>query len=92
MSIPTHPLPTNGETRLFEPIRAGSLQLKNRLIMAPLTRVRSGTDGIPGSNVVEYYRQRASFGAIITEGTWDTPPRIKHRAPWHRGRNTVWSA
>ena len=70
MSTPTQPLPTGAATRLFEPLQAGALKLKNRLVMAPLTRVRSGNDGIPDADVVEYYRQRASFGAVITEGTW----------------------
>jgi 2,4-dienoyl-CoA reductase-like NADH-dependent reductase (Old Yellow Enzyme family) len=38
--------------------------------MAPLTRVRSGREGIPGPLVVEYYRQRASLGLIVSEGTY----------------------
>jgi 2,4-dienoyl-CoA reductase-like NADH-dependent reductase (Old Yellow Enzyme family) len=48
----------------------GELELPNRLVMAPLTRVRSGKDGIPGPLVVEYYRQRASLGLIVSEGTY----------------------
>ncbi|MER7694459.1 alkene reductase, partial [Streptomyces sp. NPDC097610] len=38
--------------------------------MAPITRVRAGSSGIPGDLMVEYYRQRASVGMIITEGTY----------------------
>lgn len=38
--------------------------------MAPLTRVRSGRDGVPGPLVVEHYRQRSSLGLIVTEGTY----------------------
>ena len=44
--------------------------MRNRIVMAPLTRLRSGAEGIPGDVVIEYYRQRASTGMIITEGTW----------------------
>lgn len=58
-----------GETKLFAPFKLGSLNLKHRVIMAPLTRVRS-PEHIPDENVVEYYQQRASDGGlIITEAT-----------------------
>ena len=46
-----------------------SLQLKNRVVMAPLTRARSGPDRIPNEQMAEYYRQRASAGLIIAEAT-----------------------
>jgi len=55
---------------LFSPLALGELELPNRVIMAPLTRVRSGTDGVPGPLVVEHYTQRASLGLIVTEGTY----------------------
>ncbi|MFC8303281.1 alkene reductase [Specibacter sp. NPDC057265] len=55
---------------LFSPITLGALTLPNRLIMAPLTRSRSGRDGVPGDDVVEYYRQRASMGLLVSEGTY----------------------
>ncbi len=48
----------------------GELELPNRVVMAPLTRVRSGTNGVPGPLVVEHYKQRASLGLIVTEGTY----------------------
>lgn len=56
---------------LFEPITLGSLALRNRLVMAPMTRACS-PGGIPGANVAAYYRRRAEggIGLIITEGTW----------------------
>src|SRR5690606_7231800 len=47
---------------LFSPHTLGVLELPNRLVMAPLTRSRSCTDGVPNDDVVEYYRQRASMG------------------------------
>jgi 2,4-dienoyl-CoA reductase-like NADH-dependent reductase (Old Yellow Enzyme family) len=54
---------------LFEPASVGKLDLSNRLVMAPLTRNRAGADGVPQDIAVEYYRQRATAGLIITEGT-----------------------
>lgn len=58
-----------GVARLLEPAQLGALTLPNRVIMAPLTRNRAGRDGVPGPLNVEYYRQRASAGLIITEAT-----------------------
>lgn len=55
---------------LFTPLTIGDIELSNRLVMAPLTRVRSSREGIPGPMVVEHYRQRASLGLIVTEGTY----------------------
>jgi len=56
---------------LLDPINLGSLQLANRVIMAPLTRCRaSGDDGrTPNALMMEYYTQRASAGLIISEAT-----------------------
>lgn len=58
---------------LLTPVRLGAVELANRLVMAPLTRLRCGPEGVPDDVVVEYYRQRASTGMIITEGTWAVP-------------------
>ncbi|MDQ0093038.1 alkene reductase [Paeniglutamicibacter psychrophenolicus] len=55
---------------LFSPLTLGDLELPNRLIMAPLTRSRSRVDGVPNDDVVEYYRQRASMGLIVSEGVY----------------------
>jgi N-ethylmaleimide reductase len=54
---------------LFEPFTLGKLDLPSRLVMAPLTRDRAGAGMVPIDLNVEYYRQRASAGLIITEGT-----------------------
>ena len=43
---------------LFSPITLGEIELTNRLVMAPLTRTRSGDDGIPGPLLADYYSQR----------------------------------
>ncbi len=55
---------------LFTPVRLGDLELANRVVMAPLTRLRSGRAGVPGDIVVEHYEQRAGVGLIITEGVF----------------------
>jgi N-ethylmaleimide reductase len=54
--------------KLFETIKLGNLNLKNRMVMAPMTRSRANIDGVVGEMTVEYYKQRASAGLIITEG------------------------
>lgn len=55
---------------LFEPVKMGAQTLKNRIIMAPLTRVRSIEPGdVPTPFAGEYYSQRAGAGLIITEAT-----------------------
>ena len=58
---------------LFSPMTLGELELPNRLVMAPLTRLRSGQEGMPGPLVAEHYRQRASLGLIVSEGTYPSP-------------------
>jgi 2,4-dienoyl-CoA reductase-like NADH-dependent reductase (Old Yellow Enzyme family) len=59
------------ENPLFRPFELGDMTLKNRIVMAPMTRNFSPNDNIPGDNVVEYYRRRAEggVGLIVTEGT-----------------------
>jgi N-ethylmaleimide reductase len=56
--------------KLFTPLDAGALHLKNRVVMAPLTRNRALREGdVPAPLAVDYYRQRAGDGLIISEGT-----------------------
>jgi N-ethylmaleimide reductase len=54
---------------LFTPLQIGSVQIPNRVIMAPLTRMRAGAGNAPTALNAEYYAQRASSGLIIAEGT-----------------------
>lgn len=56
-------------TDLFSPYQLGSLELANRLVMAPLTRNRAGAGEAPTELAAEYYGQRAAAGLIISEGT-----------------------
>ncbi len=61
-------------TSLFEPLSIGDQKLANRIVMAPLTRMRASQPGdIPNDLMVEYYRQRAGAGLIISEGTQISP-------------------
>jgi len=53
---------------LFEPIELGRLGLRNRIVMAPMTRSRAGAGGEPTELMALYYRQRADAGMIVTEG------------------------
>ncbi|MGE5561786.1 MAG: alkene reductase [Bacillota bacterium] len=54
---------------LFDPLSLGSLELPNRIFMAPLTRARSNREAVPNALMAQYYAQRASAGLIITEAT-----------------------
>jgi N-ethylmaleimide reductase len=57
---------------LFTPLLLGRLSLKNRVVMAPMTRSRA-IGGVPNSLMEEYYRLRAGAGLIVTEGTSPSP-------------------
>lgn len=54
---------------LLEPYQLHDLTLANRIVMAPMTRARSGPDRIPNELMAEYYAQRSSVGLIISEAT-----------------------
>jgi 2,4-dienoyl-CoA reductase-like NADH-dependent reductase (Old Yellow Enzyme family) len=56
---------SNSDNALFQPFETGNLKLKNRIVMAPMTRNFSPNDNIPGDTVVEYYRRRAQVPAAI---------------------------
>lgn len=58
---------------LFSPVSLGGIALKNRIVMAPLTRNRAGEGGVPQDLNVTYYAQRASAGLIVTEATPISP-------------------
>lgn len=66
---------------LFDSLVTDSIQLANRIVMAPMTRSRAVEANTPNALMAEYYGQRASAGLIITEGTSPSPdglgyPRI----------------
>jgi 2,4-dienoyl-CoA reductase-like NADH-dependent reductase (Old Yellow Enzyme family) len=61
---------------LFDPLRVGDLTLRNRIIMAPLTRQRASEGRVPNDLMLEYYTQRADAGLILTEATSVTPQGV----------------
>ncbi|HEY9271811.1 MULTISPECIES: alkene reductase [Achromobacter] len=63
-------------SQLFEPTRAGDLSLRNRIVMAPMTRMHSSPGRVPNELMVEYYTQRAGAGMILTEATAVTPQGV----------------
>ncbi|TVS05872.1 MAG: alkene reductase [Cyanobium sp. PLM2.Bin73] len=65
---------------LFSPMALGSLELPNRIWMAPLTRCRAEDGHVPGALMAEYYAQRASAGLIVAEATMAMEG---HSAFWH---------
>ncbi len=58
---------------VLQPVTIGTLPLKNRIVMAPLTRSRSSLDGVPPAFACDYYGQRASAGLIVSEATNISP-------------------
>lgn len=60
-------------TSLFDPLQAGAFKLKNRVVLAPLTRCRASAGRVPNDLMRQYYGQRASAGLIISEATSVTP-------------------
>jgi 2,4-dienoyl-CoA reductase-like NADH-dependent reductase (Old Yellow Enzyme family) len=86
---------------LFQPIELGAIHTKNRILMAPLTRGRSNyPEADPNDLMVEYYRQRATAGLIISEATaisaegrgWPNAPGIwtdTHVAGWKKVTDAV---
>ncbi|MCD8497378.1 MAG: alkene reductase [Alphaproteobacteria bacterium] len=89
-------------TTLFDPVSLGDIKLSNRIVMAPLTRGRAGETRIPNDLMVEYYRQRAGAGLIITEATaisaqgygWPGAPALytdEHEAGWKKVVDAVYA-
>ncbi|SDF61872.1 MULTISPECIES: alkene reductase [unclassified Duganella] len=62
---------------LFDPITIGDITLKNRVVMAPLTRARATGGGrVPNALMAKYYEQRATAGLILSEATAVTPQGV----------------
>jgi N-ethylmaleimide reductase len=71
LSIPHQPTKEIDMNQLFTPTKIGRHILRNRLVMAPMTRSRADdATGVPSDSAVQYYGQRADAGLIITEGTF----------------------
>jgi 2,4-dienoyl-CoA reductase-like NADH-dependent reductase (Old Yellow Enzyme family) len=78
---------------LFQPVSLGAIEAPNRILMAPLTRGRADPGFVPNAMMVEYYRQRASAGLIISEATgisreglgWPSAPGV-----WSEAQTEGW--
>ncbi|MGV8936274.1 MAG: NADH:flavin oxidoreductase [Allorhizobium sp.] len=85
------PTSTNVDS-LFRPFQLKSLTLKNRVVMAPMTRTFA-PEGIPGANIAEYYRRRAEggVGLILSEGTVIDRPASRNEAgiPFFHGEKAL---
>lgn len=78
---------------LFDPLKLGPLTLRNRVIMAPLTRSRSGEARVPDALVAEYYAQRAGAGMILSEATSVTPMGVGYAGTpgiWNEAQVAGW--
>ena len=62
--------------KLLEPFTLGPLTLKNRIVMAAMTRSRADADGVPTAIMADYYAQRASAGLILSEAVNISPAAI----------------
>jgi N-ethylmaleimide reductase len=80
---------------LFSPVKLGERVLKNRVVLAPMTRARAGLQRLPHKLMAEYYLQRASAGLLIAEATvisrdgigWQQSPAI-----WSREHANAWKS
>jgi 2,4-dienoyl-CoA reductase-like NADH-dependent reductase (Old Yellow Enzyme family) len=81
-------------SNLFHPLKIGTLGLKNRIIMAPLTRARTvGNDRVPNDLMAHYYAQRSSAGLILSEATSVDPMGVGYaRTPgiWSKEQVVGW--
>lgn len=68
------------KSSLFSAAKLGNLMLPNRMVMAPMTRNRAGEGNVPQEMAVEYYRQRATAGLIITEASQVSPEGVGYPA------------
>jgi N-ethylmaleimide reductase len=78
---------------LLSPVKLGDLELRNRIVMAPMTRVRSDVRGFHTANAPLYYEQRASAGLIVTEGVTISPTAVGNpNLPgiWHDEHVAMW--
>lgn len=80
---------------LHTPLRAGAFQLRNRIVMAPLTRCRAGAGRVPTALMADYYRQRATAGLILSEATAVDPMGVGYPDTpgiWSREQVEGWKA
>lgn len=69
-------MPDHSASPVLQPVTLGDLSLRNRIVMAPLTRSRSTAEGVPPDYAADYYGQRADCGLIISEATNISPQAV----------------
>ena len=74
-------------TNLLHPHRLGELTLPNRVVMAPMSRVRAAAGGLATPSMATYYAQRATAGLIVTEGV--QPSLVGQSSPGTPGLHTA---
>ncbi|QCE34937.1 alkene reductase [Acetobacteraceae bacterium] len=80
-------------TSLFDPIKLGAIEAKNRILMAPLTRGRATREAMPTPIMIEYYQQRSDAGLIISEGVAISPQGygwINAPGIWNKKQIEAW--
>ncbi len=71
---------TTQDSPFLKPVQAGDITLANRVVMAPLTRMRTVKDNVPTPLMATYYAQRAGAGLIVSEATQVTPYGVGYPA------------
>lgn len=86
-------MPDHSASPILQPVQIGDLSLRNRIVMAPLTRSRSNDDGIPPAFAADYYAQRADAGIIISEATNVSPQAVGYALTpgiWNEQQIEAW--
>lgn len=93
-AAPSGPAVSRSDSPVLKPVTIGDLGLDNRIVMAPLTRSRSSTDGVPPDFAADYYAQRATAGLIISEATNISPQAVGYAFTpgiWADAQVEAWS-
>jgi N-ethylmaleimide reductase len=80
-------------SNLFLPLTLGHSTLRNRMVMAPMTRSRAHDNGVPGDLAPLYYGQRSTAGLIISEATCISPMAkgyVRIPGVWHDDQVAAW--
>lgn len=89
------PSPTSPAAAILRPLQAGRLTLSNRIVQAPMGRLRADTEGRPGELMARHFSQRAGMGLIVTDGTSPTREgRVSYTQPglWSDDQIPGWRA
>ncbi|MBE7202040.1 MAG: alkene reductase, partial [Parafilimonas terrae] len=66
----------HGQSSILQPASLRGLEVRNRVVMAPMTRCRASRDGVQPDYAAQYYAQRAAAGLIVTEATNISPQAV----------------